>query len=78
MCGVDIDETLIPVWRQDSLLRKARLYRFNGLIEHPTIGVVEGTFDLVMGNPPFSGKGVRDLLKLVDRLPRQESGRDIS
>jgi hypothetical protein len=64
--GVDIDETLIPVWRGDARFRGARLFRTNGLLDNPIIGLVPGTFDLVIGNPPFSGKGLRDLLRLVN------------
>ena len=31
-----------------------------------TIGVQEGAFDIIAGNPPFSGKGLKDLLKLLE------------
>ncbi len=64
--GVDIDETLLPLWRSDSRFRGARLFRTNGLLDNSTIGLVPGTFDLVIGNPPFSGKGLKDLLRLVN------------
>jgi hypothetical protein len=64
--GVDIDETLMPLWRRDPLVRAAKLYRANGLLDNPNIGFVEGLFDVVVGNPPFSGRGMRDLLKLVE------------
>lgn len=67
--GVDIDETLVPVWRQDTLLRGARLCRTNGLVDNAGIGIMEGAFDVVAGNPPFSGKGLRDLLRLLESSP---------
>src|SRR5438034_5699463 len=64
--GVDIDQTLVPLWRQDSLLQGARLHRMNGLVDNAAIGIVEGAFDVIAGNPPFSGKGLKDLLKLLE------------
>jgi type I restriction-modification system DNA methylase subunit len=63
--GADIDEALVPGWRQDSLLRGATLLLANGLLDDPPTAIREGTFDLVIGNPPFSGKGLRDLLRLL-------------
>lgn len=63
--GADIDETLVPVWGSDAQLRVARLFRTNGLMDNPSIGLVPGSFDLVIGNPPFSGTGLKDLLRLV-------------
>ena len=74
--GVDIDETLVPLWRQDSLLQGARLHRMNGLVDNAAIGVLEGAFDVIAGNPPFSGKGLKDLLKLLEdsaSAPRAEN-----
>ena len=64
--GVDIDETLLPVWRADPSLKGTHLFRANGLLDNPAIGLLPGSFDLVIGNPPFSGKGLRDLLRLLD------------
>ena len=64
--GVDIDDTLVSLWRQDKLLHGARLYRTNGLVDNPSIGIVEGAFDVVAGNPPFSGKGLKEFLKLPE------------
>ena len=68
--GVEIDETLVPLWRQDALLRRARFYRTNGLVDNTAIGVVEGAFDVVAGNPPFGGRGLTDLLRLLEVSPR--------
>ena len=64
--GADIDEALAPGWRQDPLLRGATLLLGNGLLDDAQAGIVEGAFNLVVGNPPFSGKGLRDLLRLLD------------
>jgi hypothetical protein len=64
--GADIDESLLPVWRRDSLLRQAHLLIANGLLDVHSHGFRAGSFDLVVGNPPFAGKGVRDLLRLLE------------
>jgi predicted RNA methylase len=64
--GADIDPTLAPGWRSDQRLQGVSLLTANGLLDAPEAGIVEGTFDLVVGNPPFSGKGLRDLLRLLE------------
>ncbi|HXR05170.1 MAG TPA: N-6 DNA methylase [Verrucomicrobiae bacterium] len=64
--GIDIDASLVPGWNQDALLRKANLILTNGLLDDPMNGIREDAFDIVAGNPPFSGKGLRDLLRLLD------------
>ena len=64
--GTDIDETLAPGWRQDPLLRNANLVVANGLLDDPASGILAGAFNLVAGNPPFGGKGLRDLLRLLE------------
>ncbi len=63
--GVDIDETLVPVWRKDTVLSGAHLHCANGLLDVPSIKLLPGAFDLVIGNPPFSGAGVKSLLRLL-------------
>jgi hypothetical protein len=67
--GADIDEALAPGWRQDPLLRDANVVVANGLLDDPTSGLVTGAFNIVAGNPPFSGKGLRDLLRLLEESP---------
>jgi hypothetical protein len=67
--GADIDETLVPGWRQDPLLRDANVTVANGLLDDPASGIVAGAFNIVAGNPPFSGKGLRDLLRLLEDSP---------
>ena len=44
----------------------ANLLLANGLLDSPEAGIKEGTFDIVAGNPPFGGKGLRDLLRLLE------------
>ncbi len=65
--GADIDESLLPAWQTDPLLRRANVHLLNGLLDNPESGIEEGTFHLAIGNPPFSGKGLRDLLRLLDQ-----------
>jgi hypothetical protein len=64
--GADIDETLVAAWRLDSLLGSANVHLVNGLVDDLTLGIREGTFDIAAGNPPFSGKSLRDLLRLLE------------
>jgi hypothetical protein len=67
--GADIDEALAPGWREDPLLREAKVVVANGLLDDPASGIVAGAFNIVAGNPPFSGKGLRDLLRLLEDSP---------
>jgi hypothetical protein len=70
--GADIDEALAPGWRRDPLLRDANVVAANGLLDDPASGIVAGAFNVVAGNPPFSGKGLRDLLRLLEESPEGE------
>lgn len=65
--GADIDEALLPGWQTDPLLCRANLHRLNGLLDEPAAGLEEGSFQIVAGNPPFSGRGLRDLLRLLEQ-----------
>ncbi|HVC97319.1 MAG TPA: N-6 DNA methylase [Pirellulales bacterium] len=65
--GVDIDETLVPLWRDDPLLKGAKMFRTNGLVDNPAIGLLEASFDVVLGNPPFAGQGLKPLLQLLEQ-----------
>jgi hypothetical protein len=64
--GTDIDEKLVAAWHADPLLRGTRLQLANGLMDQDAIPISEGSFDMVMGNPPFSGNGLKDLLRLLE------------
>lgn len=64
--GADIDPTLVSGWQRDPLLRDANLQLINGLLDDPASGFEAGTFYIAAGNPPFSGKGLRDLLRLLE------------
>lgn len=75
--GIDVDESLVPIWRADPLLCDARLFRTNGLVNNSSIGLEPGSFDVVIGNPPFSGTGLRDLLKLTDSSALGRQNREL-
>jgi len=64
--GADIDATLASGWQRDPLLRGANVRLVNGLLDDLASGIEEGTFNIAAGNPPFSGKGLRDLLRLLE------------
>jgi hypothetical protein len=81
--GADIDEALAPGWRQDPLLGGANLLLGNGLLDDPRAGIVERAFNIVVGNPPFSGRGLRDLLRLLEEpqeaaRPREQDFFEVS
>jgi len=63
--GTDIDESLEKGWTQDPLLSDAKVFVTNGLLDSPRNHIVEGAFEIVAGNPPFSGKGMSALLGLL-------------
>jgi hypothetical protein len=69
--GADIDEALLPGWREDPLLRDAKVIVANGLLDDRASGIVASAFNVVAGNPPFSGKGLRDLLRLLEESPEE-------
>jgi hypothetical protein len=68
--GADIDETLVPGWRRDPALQAAHLQQVNGLVDDPAAGLCANSFDVVIGNPPFGGTGLKDLLRLLRSSPR--------
>lgn len=53
--GCDIDPTLVG----------RRVHLGNGLVDDATRGIVEGAFDVVVGNPPYGGLGLVELSDLV-------------
>ena len=63
--GADIDESLAPKWRADASLKDAKVALTNGLVDDPKLGLVPESFDLVVGNPPFAGTGLKELLRLL-------------
>jgi hypothetical protein len=64
--GVDIDASLGAAWRRDANLTAAHLNVANGLVDDPATGLEPGAFDVAIGNPPFAGVGLKDVLGLLD------------
>jgi len=58
LCGLDKDATLQPAWAQERHLSQAHLVVADALLDDL---FPPGAFDLVVGNPPFAGQGLRDL-----------------
>src|SRR5204863_3928249 len=75
--GTDIDETLAPTWRKDLVMDHANVHVANGLIDNRATGIKEGTFDIVVGNPPFSGKGLSELLRLLEEDAEAECHKEV-
>ena len=52
--GCDIEPHFAESWRAGGL---CRVYGADGLADHPDLGITAGSFDLVVGNPPFGFAG---------------------
>ncbi|MCK6527951.1 hypothetical protein L6R50_10465 [Myxococcota bacterium] len=65
--GVDLDPRVAPGWPAEW-----RTAVGDGLLDHPEIGLVPGTFDAVVGNPPYGGDG----LAILGPLARGEPSPD--
>ncbi|MBM3238475.1 hypothetical protein FJZ31_19450 [Candidatus Poribacteria bacterium] len=64
--GVDIDETLLTDWQVNFKNHpQVNLFLANGLIDNPWIGLQVNSFDVVIGNPPYGGEGLRALSALL-------------
>jgi len=79
LIGVDTDDTLEDAWsRLFAEQPEIGLHVADGLLDHPWLGVGADQFDVVIGNPPFGGEGLRRLELLLtppkpEQLARQQS-----
>jgi predicted Rossmann fold nucleotide-binding protein DprA/Smf involved in DNA uptake len=79
LMGMDLDETLQPVWNQlFADHREVGLHIANGLLDHPWLGIVPEQFDVVIGNPPYGGDGLRSLDLLLTPPKTNDAGRQQS
>jgi predicted Rossmann fold nucleotide-binding protein DprA/Smf involved in DNA uptake len=66
LVGTDIDEMLVPTWRERFAAHPfAAPLLMNGLENDELLAISPGAFDFVVGNPPFAGRGLRDLESLL-------------
>ncbi len=64
--GVDIDETLLTDWQVNFKNHpQVNLFLANGLLDNPWIGLQANSFDVVIGNPPYGGDGLKALSALL-------------
>lgn len=49
----------------DRALATSTIHHANGLLDHPHLRVTDGAFDVAVGNPPYGGQGLHDLMKLT-------------
>ena len=64
--GVDIDETLLTDWQANFKNHpQVNLFLANGLLDNPWIGLQANSFDVVIGNPPYGGDGLKALSALL-------------
>lgn len=61
--GLDIDPKVEAQWEQLGIRTGVHLNVGDGLADHPKVGIIGGAFDLVVGNPPYGGKGAGGLRK---------------
>ena len=64
--GADIDPGLVAQWsdwHESGVPLDCQV--LNGLCDRPEAGFEEGSFDFVVGNPPFGGEGLR---RVIDRM----------
>jgi N-6 DNA Methylase len=71
--GADIDESLVSKWRSDATLKDAQFHLANGLVDDPALGLIPDSFDIAIGNPPFAGTGLKDLLRLLTARGRAKT-----
>jgi len=74
--GLDIDETLLTDWQVNFKNQpQVNLFLANGLLDNPWIGLQANAFDLVIGNPPYGGEGLKALsaLSLADKARQRIS-----
>jgi len=80
--GLDLDENVIPRLKEEGLHGKIKFYRQNGLLdtidgkvsterkEEIAGGFDTGRFDLVVGNPPYGGIGIKELEKNIPLMTK--------
>lgn len=74
--GMEIDPELTCVWEQSGIRNRLNLFITDGLIDHPEVGIQEESFDIVIGNPPFGGTGLKDILRFLPEETNRKTGRN--
>ncbi len=74
--GIEIDPELHSVWEQSNIRNRFNLFITDGLMNQSELGIQEDSFDLVIGNPPFGGAGLKDLLRLLPEEERAKGEKD--
>ena len=67
--GCDIDPEVKKRWEKEHI--KGNLYIQDGLLDNKEIGIIEGKFDISIGNPPY---GRLSLSKLFSVSKKKDSG----
>jgi len=80
--GIDIDPTAETRWKELDLFGKINLYLQDGLLDTEDRKIstehaeeIVGRFDIVIGNPPYGGMGIKNLnenKKLMDKIRKFE------
>ena len=64
--GCDIDRCVREKWNALELLSKIKLFIHNGLLDSKELGIERDKFDLVIGNPPYGGIGLGELVYIYE------------
>ncbi|MCI0596318.1 MAG: N-6 DNA methylase, partial [candidate division Zixibacteria bacterium] len=64
--GCDIDPAIRPRWKDFDPTGKLNLHICDGLLDDEEEGITKGSFDLVIGNPPYGGSGLMELGRLLE------------
>lgn len=78
--GIDIDPVVKRSWLELGIAQKAKLFIHNGLLDDEELGVIPDSFDIVIGNPPYGGTGLTELIDLVEesnKKPRKRKDKTI-
>ena len=63
--GCDIDPEVTDKWNGLQIRNKLRLAVCDGLLDYKELGVEQNKFDLVIGNPPYGGTGLKEFDRLI-------------
>lgn len=64
--GCDVDEAILKSWESLGIRSRLKLFIHHGLLDRISDGIEPGRFDLVIGNPPYGGIGLSELVHIVE------------
>ncbi len=74
--GCDIDPEMKARWKSFDQMGKLNLHICDGLLDNEEEGIAKGTFDLVIGNPPYGGSGLLELGRLLETVAPEQTPKE--